>query len=70
MNREPLPELVKEAEQGMVGEKSDLFLRDTATRKKRSKATSFYFAIGRREQRELLIFFLMSGFPDAQSKLY
>ncbi len=61
MNREPLPELLKEADQGMVSEKSDLFLRGTTTRKKpttasrakkqRSKATSFDFGLGRREQR-------------------
>ncbi len=61
MNREPLPELVKEAGQGMVSEKSDRFLRGTATRKKptaasrakkqRSAATAFDFGIGRREQR-------------------
>lgn len=61
MNREPLPELMKEAEQDKVGKKSDLFSRSTATRKKptaagrtkkpRSKSTSFNFGIGRREQR-------------------
>lgn len=39
MNREPLPELVKEAGQGMVSEKSDRFLRGTATRKKPTAAS-------------------------------
>jgi len=57
MSREPLPELAKEAEQGIVGEKKDRFLRGTARRKKptaagraqkqRSKAASFDFGIGR-----------------------
>ena len=61
MNREPLPELVQEADQGVVSEKNDRFSRGTTVRKKpttasrakkhRSKAPSFDFGIGRREQR-------------------
>jgi ATP-dependent RNA helicase RhlE len=61
MNREPLPDLIKEADQGIVSEKSDKFSRGTTKRKKpttanratkqRSKDTSFDFGIGRRERR-------------------
>ncbi len=61
MKREPLPELVKETDQSIAVGKNDRFSRGTTrsknptpsgrAKKQRSKASSFDFGIGRREQR-------------------